>query len=256
MARDCRADKPEGWTYFISHYVPVIRKLLEHYRANEPTVEQVLKTLRQPESSLFQSLEPAPERWLAAELRQLVVEQIRRPQAEIPVDLETVSVALEPLTVVEKQVAWLETMDYDAARTGAMMRMAPATVEKIRSRAAELIRSKSDVWRATILGDNGYNLGRAAAAAGTKECYPVRDFLDVIDGRTTWPHRERMTGHVTACWHCVDHFCRMVEVVDLLRGIKLLSEAESEPYRGALGIAAGKQSKPWMRLFRGARASH
>jgi hypothetical protein len=251
MARDCRADKPEGWSYFISHYVPVIRKLFTHYRAAGLGLEDVLKTLRRPDSILFQSADPSPERWLVAELRQLVVAQIRRPDAEIPLDLETVAAALEPLTVVEKQAAWLETMDYDAARTGAMLRMAPATVEKIRARGAELIRGKSDAWRASILRDNGLALGRAAAVAATKDCSPVRDFLDVIDGRTTWPKRERMTAHVTACWHCVDHFCRMVEVVELLRGLKPLSDEEAEPYRKLLGVAAPKRPKRWLHLFGG-----
>ena len=31
MVRDCRADVPEGWIYFISHYVPVMRKALAQY---------------------------------------------------------------------------------------------------------------------------------------------------------------------------------------------------------------------------------
>src|SRR5438445_12830611 len=26
MVRDCHADRPEGWAYFISNYVPLIRK--------------------------------------------------------------------------------------------------------------------------------------------------------------------------------------------------------------------------------------
>ena len=27
MVRDCHADRPEGWAYFISNYVPLIRKI-------------------------------------------------------------------------------------------------------------------------------------------------------------------------------------------------------------------------------------
>jgi hypothetical protein len=249
MARDCRADKPEGWSYFISQYVPAIRKLLQHYRVAGLSVETVLKALRKPESSLFQSLEPAPERWFVAEMRKLVLAQIDPPKPDIPLDLEIVAAALEPLTVVEKQVAWIETMNYTAAETGIMMRMAASTVEKIRSRSAELIRAKSDAWRATILAENGFALGREAAASGTKDCLPVRDFLDVLDGRTTWPKRDQMTNHVTACWHCIDHFCRMVEVLELLRGLKPLTEADAEPYRQLLGVAKVKQRTSWTRLL-------
>src|SRR6185436_15508074 len=64
MVRDCRADKPEGWSYFVASYVPVIRKLLAHYGAGDTAaLERVLLGSRDPESSLFRSLEPAPERW-------------------------------------------------------------------------------------------------------------------------------------------------------------------------------------------------
>src|SRR5271157_4474559 len=101
MIRDCRADKPEGWSYLIANYVPLIRKLLAHYegQGDSGVLERVLLAARQPESSLFQSLEPAPERWFLAELRQRVVAELSDPRPEIEVDLETVAAAFEPLTV-------------------------------------------------------------------------------------------------------------------------------------------------------------
>src|ERR1043166_9730660 len=80
MIRDCRADRPEGWSYFLIHYVPVIRRLIAHY-APERTgdtalVERAIGAMRRPESGLFDSLEPAPERWFIAGLRQKVLEEI------------------------------------------------------------------------------------------------------------------------------------------------------------------------------------
>ena len=72
MIRDCRVNSPEGWRYLISNYVPVIEKLVAHYgRRDSAVVERVLLALRDPQSSLFQSLAPAPERWFVAELRQV-----------------------------------------------------------------------------------------------------------------------------------------------------------------------------------------
>ena len=95
MARDCRANLPEGWSYFAANYVPVVRKMLQHYAPGDPTLlERVLLAVRDPQSSLFQSLEPAPERWFVAELRQKVLAQIAAPPPEIPIDLETVAGAL------------------------------------------------------------------------------------------------------------------------------------------------------------------
>src|SRR5579872_7394029 len=128
MARDCRANLPQGWSYFAVNYVPVVRKLLAHYAPDDPAqLDRVLLALRDPASSLFQNLEPSPERWFVAELRQKVLAQLPTPAPGIAIDLETVAAALEPLTMLEKQAAWIETMRYPAAATGAMLRVAPAT---------------------------------------------------------------------------------------------------------------------------------
>ena len=106
---------------------------------------------------------------------------------------------------------------------------------------AELIRGKVDSWRRTLLAENGPALGREAAAAAGQDCLPTKAFLDVVDGRTTWRGREMMDRHLLGCWHCVDHFCRMLEVVHLVRGSQPLSEAGSEPFRALLGVAAPRR---------------
>jgi len=253
MIRDCRAGRAEGWRYFIACYVPVIRKLLARYQAtggppDSVMLERVLVALHQPESALFQSLDPAPERWFLAQLRQRVLEEIPAGRPTADLDLETVSAALEPLTLVEKQAAWLETMLYPPAETGVLLRMAPATVQKIRARSADLIRGKVDAWSQTMLAENGRALGRAAAAQSGVECLPPKTFLDMLDGRTTWRGREQLEQHVTRCWHCIDHFCRLVEVVEMLRGNQPLSEAEVARYTELLGLPVGKPPawKRWL----------
>ena len=228
----------------MAHYAPA-------QAGDAALLDRVLVGIRKPESSLFQSREPAPERWFLAELRQMVLAELEMPAPEMEIDLETVAAALEPLTVTEKEAAWFETMRYTPVETGPMLRMAPVTVEKIRQRAAELIRGKVDTWSATLLADNGAALGRAAAAAAGKDCLPVAAFLDILDGRTTWRGREDIAHHVSGCWHCVDHFCRMVEVVEVLRGLQPLSDAEAEPFRQLLDIPAARRPV-WKRWLSGA----
>src|SRR5213075_2340414 len=121
MIRDCRADLPQGWSYFLSQYVPAIRRFIAHYspgQAGDPAaLERILLQLRKPESNLFQSMEPAPERWFIAALRQNVLAGLEPPAAEIEIDLATVADALSPLTVTEKQAAWLEAMRYSPDET-------------------------------------------------------------------------------------------------------------------------------------------
>jgi hypothetical protein len=231
----------------------VIRKAVAHYAPESgegDLLNRVLLTVRQPESFLFQSGEPPEERWFVAQLRQLTIAELAAPAAEIPLDLETLAVALGPLTVTEKQAAWLETMGYPAAEAGPMLRVSPDTVEKVRHRAAELIRGTVNAWRRTLLADNGLALGREAAAVTGADCLPTKAFLDVVDGRTTWRGREAMDQHLRGCWHCIDHFCRLLEVVHLLRGSQPLSPAESAPFRALLGVAAPRHAG-WKRLLGG-----
>jgi hypothetical protein len=254
MIRDCRGGRAEGWRYFIANYVPVIRKLLTHYQGGEPAdpavVNRVLEAVHQPDSALFQSLDPSPERWFVAQLRQAVLQELTPAPPAAAIDLETLAEALEPLTLVEKQVAWLETMRYQSAETGVLLRMAPATAEKIRGKAGELIRGKVDSWNRNILAGNGRELGRSAAAAKGAECLPPKPFLDLLDGRTTWRGREELEQHVTRCWHCIDHFCRLVEVVEVLRGNQPIGDAEAAPFLKLLGVSV--ENRPaWKRWLAG-----
>jgi hypothetical protein len=177
-----------------------------------------------------------------------VLNGVTPPAAAIELDLATVGDALAPLTVTEKLAAWLEMMRYSSEQSAAMLRVSGSTVEKVRARAAEQIRGKVDAWNRSLLADNGLALGRAAAAAHTTECLPAKAFLDILDGRTTWTEREQMERHVTACWFCIDHFCRMLEVVDVMRASKPLSEEEAAPWRKTFGLAEAKRSG-WKRLF-------
>jgi hypothetical protein len=255
MVRDCRADSPEGWRYFASVYVPMIRGILARYASGAgdeaERVERVLLTLRHPGCVLFQTGEASPERWLVGELRQMIMAELPTPQPEIPLDLETVAEALASLTATEKQAAWFETMHYDSTSAGALMRVAPATVDKIRARASELIRGKVDHWNRSMLADNGLALGREAAAAPGKDCLPIKAFLDILDGRTTWREKEALERHVNTCWHCVDHYARMQEVMGLLRSCQPYNDQEAAPYRKILGVA-DERRPVWKRLL-GAR---
>src|SRR5581483_9832084 len=127
MIQDCRADKAEGWRHLVMNYVPVMRRIAARYAPNvdrDQFVELALKSLRQPGAALFKSLEPSPERWFIATLRQEMLRQLPPASPEIPVDLETVGKALDPLTVTQKLAEWIESMGYNAAETGAMLRMA------------------------------------------------------------------------------------------------------------------------------------
>lgn len=256
MVRDCREGRAEGWSFFVTQYVPAIQSLIAHYTpsriGDRGSVEQILRALCRPQSDLFLSVEPGPERMFLAELRQWLLGWLEKsdpePAPDLVVDLETLSAALQGFTLVERQAVWLETMRYESVDAGVMLRMDAHTVEKIRARAAESLRTSVDNWRRSLLAENGPRLRRAAAAAHTPECFPAKAFLDMIDGRTVWRGREEVERHGTACWYCVDHFCRLLEVVELLRRFQPLTEREAEPFRAAIGLSPAPKLG-WRRWF-------
>lgn len=236
MIRDCREDKPEGWAYFITHYVPAIRILAGHYGVD---ADEVIRGVRG--SDLFRSVEPGPERYFVAALRQHMVNSVPLREPEIAIPLETLAAALAPLTVTEKQAAWFESMRYSPEETGPMLRMDPATVGAIREKAAELLRGHADAWRRDLIAENGPALGRAAAAARGGSCVTAKQIADIIDGRATWQARDMAERHMADCWHCVDHVCRLREAERVLRLSKPLEETEAPAYARMLGVPEAKR---------------
>jgi hypothetical protein len=83
-----------------------------------------------------------------------------------------------------------------------------------------------------------------------KECPAAKVFLDVLDGRTPWHGREELERHVTACWPCIDHFCRLAEAVELLRGVEPMAEGDMAPYLKLLDVETRRRG--WKTLFGGA----
>lgn len=253
MIRDCRAGADEGWRYFAANFAPLVQRLLEHYAPgdtrNEVRLERTLRGLRAPGSPLFQAAVPVPERDFLADLRQVVLAEIDAPTPAIPVDLETLKEALEPLTVVELQTVWLETMRYNPAQAAVMLKISKETVEKMRAHGAELVRGKVDSWSASLLADNGLALGRAAAAVGAGEdCLPAKAYLDILDGRSTWHFRESVDRHVHGCLHCLDHFCRMVEVIALVRDTRPAEGPEAARFAQMMGMEEEKRGV-WKKVF-------
>ncbi|MCC6344734.1 MAG: hypothetical protein IT166_21215 [Bryobacterales bacterium] len=257
MIRDCRADRPEGWSYLVTTYVPFIRRLLKHYYAGKAEGElthRVLRALRNPQSALFAAPGAGTEREFAAMLRQEVLRLAEAEEAgataEVDLDLETFSAALGPFTVTEKQLVWFESMAYDAESTALLMNIEVSTVQKARDRAEEALRQALDRWRRGMLGDNGFALGKLAVAARKADCLAAKAYLEIIDGRITWARKRDYDFHMGGCWHCVDFFCRIREADFALRQVRPLSAEEARPLRELLGLPDGNKS-PWRRLFGG-----
>jgi DNA-directed RNA polymerase specialized sigma24 family protein len=252
MIRDCRAGEARGWRYFAANFAPIAQRLLDHYAPgdarNPARLERFFQGLRAPDSSVFQSTGPVPERDFLALLRQVVLAEIEAPAPQIPIGLEELRLALAPLTEVELQAVWLETMRYTAPQAATMLKISTTTVEKMRARGAEALRGAADSWSASMLADNGIALGREAGLGQGKDCPPAKAYLDILDGRSTWHFRESVDRQVHACFHCLDHFCRMVETIALVRDARPAEAAEAARYERLLGIEEAKRGV-WQKVF-------
>jgi hypothetical protein len=255
MIRDCRENRKEGWIFLIQNHVPFLRQLLAQYYADRAgdleLLNRVLKTLHNPASELYQKPGPTSEREFLVHLRQVALAAVETDKAstapEIPLDLETLTEAFGPLTVVERQLAWLETMGYDAVATGKLMNAAVETVDKVREKADELLRLKLDSWRRRMLEENGVVLRQLAAVPRGENCLAIKSYLDAIDGRMTWARKHEDEFHMSECWHCVDHFCRVREADLLLQTSKALNHDEAEPFYKMMGVQPDKPSL-WKRF--------
>ncbi len=256
MIRDCRENKPEGWSYLVTHYAPVTGRLLEHYyearAAETKRIERVLPALLNPALPMFAAPGAATEREFVVALRDAVLHVVEKEEAsgtpELTLDLDTLTAAFTPFTATERQFVWLESMNYSDMQAALLMNLEQATIRKARDRAGELLREKLDSWNKGLIREHGLALGRLAAGVRGPSCLPAGAFLDTIDGRITWSRRKDYESHLTACWHCVDYFCRIREADNALRHVKPLSMEQAAPFLKLLGLPEQKKTF-WKKMF-------
>lgn len=253
MVEDCKAGLRRGWAHFVSEFEPIIAALAAHYcgehYASKPSID-LLRDLHTGE--FFQSVHPATQREFAIELRQSVLALLEgacsSPAPDIELSLEDVTTALAPLTPVEKQMAWFETMKYVPAHTALTMNAGTDTVERLREKVEELLRQSLDRWKRGLLRENGPQLRAEAVARSGQNCVAIKLFLDVLDGRVTWSNRQNIDRHLASCWHCIDRFCRTREIDRLVKDTPPLTGEKTETHLEKLGFP--KEKAPfWKRIL-------
>ena len=253
MIRDCREGNERGWRFFAGNFIAPLRTLLRHY-AGTPDVEaplrRLLGDLRRTADEFIAGLSPAPERQFLMLLRQsvLAVSERNTPAAG-QLGLDTLTAALKDYSPIERQITWLETMEYGIAQCAALMRVSEETVERLRRRTGELLRANLDRWSESLLCDNGRALGREAAAEAPDEPVQFRELTDLLDGRITWRARAELEQRLVQSWHNVDHLCRLREADAAISLSSPLGDREAEPYLELLGVPR-RRSGLWRRLAR------
>ena len=226
MIADCKAGKPEGAVHLVKHLLPPLRWLHRHYGLSEPDLALVLKQTA--------AIEPMNERRFVAHFRP------EPPLNQSTLDLETIVEAFGELTLVERQIVWLDTMAYETPDAARHLRISAETAQKARDKAGALLRSKLDDWSITILRENGAHLGRQARAAAPAETVPFHDYIEIIDGRMTWQSRTPIERALADSWHEIDHLCRVREADAAKSETKPLTDDQSRPILAGLGVTPPK----------------
>ncbi|MCL4851763.1 MAG: hypothetical protein KJZ78_10320 [Bryobacteraceae bacterium] len=253
MVEDCKAGLRRGWAYFVSEFEPIVAALAAHYCAEHYASKPSTDFLRDLHTGeFFQSVRPSTQREFAIELRQALLALLEAacptPAPDIELSLGDVATALAPLTPVEKQMAWLETMKYEPAHAALTMNAGTDTVERLREKSEDLLRQSLDRWKRGLLRENGLQLRAEAAARSSQDCVPVKLFLDILDGRVTWSNRQNIDRHLASCWHCIDRFCRTREIDRLVKDTPPLTEEKTEIHLEKLGFSREK-APFWKRIL-------
>lgn len=251
MIVDCREGKPEGWRYFVRTFAAALRRLFSHHGGGDDQVYLTIDRLRGPASPLH-SMQPMTQREFLDQLRPLVLELTSKPIDGVPPDLALVQEALAPLTAVERQTAWMETLGYSTGEAARIMRMSPDTAAKLRARTDELLRSKLDDWSAGILAKHGRALGEEVELSPPETRLIYRDFFDVMDGRNSWQHRTMFERKLEESWFEVHRACCIREADDALAQTRPLDDAAAQPMLDRLGVAP-ESAGFWKRLTAGKR---
>lgn len=234
MIPDCQRGKIEGWQFLVARFVPPLRRMAHHYRGSESHVRRLLQDLADSRLSGWQAM---PEREFLYNLRDplLQVIEYRANRAGV-LDADFISEVFEPLTAIERQLAWFEVLEYNTDQAAFFFRMSAENAAAIQNKARELLRARMDDWTRTALHDNAANLTESVRARKPESPVAAKVYFDWIDGRLTWRARQETEAKVIESWYELDALCRVREADEFLRGIEPLPPDEVAEHLKSLGF--------------------
>lgn len=260
MIEDCVRGERRGWREFVSHYMPMARRLLLRYGGQPEGDEarrlrEIFTATAADDHRFFRSFEGRTERELMVHFRNFVVAHVRsardaaRSTGAPVAALEVLEQALAELTVLQRQAVWLFTMGYAPADVAPIVNVKPETAAEIIASAQEKLRGKMDAWSEGSLRDSLDALREELPARETADCYSYLVFHRIVDGQITWRDREVALAHLARCFRCVDRFCVLQEVVCFSRALPPAPGAEVEAVLRELGFPERKTKGVFARLF-------
>jgi hypothetical protein len=240
MISDCRSGRAEGWLWFARTFVPPFRVLLAHYGA--PDTEAAVRKLVTVLKPQLESMDPVSIREVVMLSRSKILDAAGYPGRDVPqiLDLEILAAALQPLSTLERQIVWFDAMGYSTEEAARLARVSPETARGVRQKGGDLLRGKLDDWTVNTLRDHGPALCLEAQALPCEEPVPIREYLDLLDGRLTWQSRSQIDRKLAASWYEVDRLCQVREADEAVALTRPMEDPEAAPYYAMLGVTPAK----------------
>lgn len=247
MAEDCVRGERRGWQEFARDYLPIGRRLLEHYfGVLKPELDlhlaAVFERARAQDNAWFRGLRFANEREFLMAFRELVFVH-GREEARVPVphiSLEQYGQLIEGLSLVEREMLWLYVKGYVAEQIASMIMNAAATAEAVKGVAQERMARLLPGPLAEVFSGSVHALIEAAEQARTETCLPWKTFNNLVNGQIAWHERQVAEAHVRDCLYCIDRFTSFQEMIRYRKDAAPAKEADIDTLLVRLGFPAGR----------------
>lgn len=260
----CEAGERESWQAFVSEYTPIVLRLADIYVSLSPEARMALwrETLESLAANGFERLRAfdyQAEREFLADLRNFVLEQgakkLDRTRdidgAPTPTP-EAVGALLKGLPLLHQEILFLKLAGYSDRTTEKMLRIAPSIaaqgLERLQAHHGMILRKEQDVclWPTAWL-----DLLRHARAAKSEACPPLRQFVRIQDGQTSWGDKEPLERHMTECLHCLERWTTLRELVYWRRDAAARPPEEVEALLSSLPLQAEPKKKSFLKRVLG-----
>jgi hypothetical protein len=247
MVEDCTRGEPRGWEQFLRGHGWIAGQLLARYFPTlVPEADEHLAALFQRahagDAAWFRGLAFSNEREFAMAFRELVFtygrEAARLPLPEAP--LEQFQAAVAKLSLMEREILWLQIEGYDAGQIAPILASAAATAEAATQAVGEKLGNVLPAAPdARALAAR--SLMEAAEKARSENCLPLKTFNNLVNGQLTWRERELAEEHIRPCLYCLDRYAAFQEMMRYLRDVRPLPDDEVRRLLAALGLRLPKK---------------
>lgn len=260
----CEAGERESWQTFVSEYTPIIFRLADIYvplgpEARTALWRQTLESLAGNGFERLRTFDHQAEREFLADLRNFLLEQAA-PNLDRTRDIdgaptptpEVVGALLNGLPLLHQEILFLKLAGYSDRTIEKMLRIAPSMaaqgLERLQAHHGMILKKELDVclWPAAWL-----DFLRHARAAKSEACPPLRQFVRIQDGQTSWGDKEPLERHMTDCVHCLERWTTLRELVYWRRDAEHRSREETDELISNLPLQAGTKKRSFLKRVLG-----